>query len=319
MTDTARRCGVPIFRCGECGTAVAPSRVRKDETCPRHPGAEVVDGYCERRLGAGEVRCRWHGGAAEQVKAKAVDRSLDDEVKALLVDQDVRPVTDPLTALQELLGEVVAVKTAFAARVDELNQVTTTDLLGRENVRALVQAYERALDRAGKLLVDASRLNLDERLIAIRSRVESWQAAQLAEAVVPVIGGLPPDLADVAGWLRVNVGARLRAVDAGVPLPALTPLVRVRPLGEVVLEVAEVLALAVPVVPSTVAQELLEEPGTGEDTPEAHGGAERHGASLRNVSVRDQPDNGGVDLRNPNRGGPPPLPGSWIDMPGRGR
>lgn len=193
-----------MFRCTVCGRAVAPSRVRRDLGCPRCPDADVIDGTCERRLSGGLTRCKHHGGSLTKSKVAATERRLEEEVTRLLADRTPGPVTNPLEAFQLLLGEVLAVKEAFAERVAELQHLTVTDQLGREDVRALLAAYERALDRAGRLLVDAARLGIDERLV----RLAEAHGALIAETVRVVVAGLPEPL---AAWLRKSIAAQLRA------------------------------------------------------------------------------------------------------------
>lgn len=213
-------CGAEVIRCADCGTAVAPSRVRRGDSCPRHPGAETVPGRCEQRLKSCEVRCRYHGAESRQAKAKAAERNVDGEVQRLLHEQGWEPVTDPLEALADLLGEVAATKAAFLDRVDELRGLTVEDSLGREDVRAVLAGYERALDRQGRLLVDAARLNLDERIVAMRQRVEEWQMAAIGDVIEAALADvLPLDLEDAA---KRRFGQRMRALMDGTPLPPLT-------------------------------------------------------------------------------------------------
>lgn len=66
------------------------------------------------------------------------------------------PIDDPLRALQQLAGEVLAWKNALVARVD------LTDLDG-----PTVVLMERALDRCNTVLSTIARLNIDERLAAV--------------------------------------------------------------------------------------------------------------------------------------------------------
>jgi hypothetical protein len=187
MTKSYRKCGAPIHRCGECGTAVAPSRVRSGDNCPRHPDAEPMPGGCERRLAVGAVRCRWHSGTQPNVVAKQAERVIEAQVQSLLKVEGSEPVSNPYEALAKLLGEVVQVKDAFGEKVAELQSLTVEDQLGREDVRALLAAYERALDRCGRFLVDASRLNLDHHLIAIAKGISERDSRLLVDALERVV------------------------------------------------------------------------------------------------------------------------------------
>lgn len=76
-------------------------------------------------------------------------------------------VTDPLHALQELAGEVLAVKNYLHEQMEALRALTTYDVKGAEQIRAVFAAYERALDRSVSTLATIAKLNIDERLARI--------------------------------------------------------------------------------------------------------------------------------------------------------
>jgi hypothetical protein len=95
------------------------------------------------------------------------------------------PVADPLTALSELAGEVLAWKTLASDHVALLRSMSRDNIInGAEEVRASIVVFERALDRAVTVLATIARLNIDERLARIRAE----QARQLAEALRKVLG-----------------------------------------------------------------------------------------------------------------------------------
>ena len=58
-------------------------------------------------------------------------------------------------------------------------------------MRAVLAAYERALDRVGRLLVDVARLDLEGRLAV----VEEAKSRVVAEAVLRVLGSVELALA----------------------------------------------------------------------------------------------------------------------------
>jgi hypothetical protein len=78
----------------------------------------------------------------------------------------VAPVDDPLRALQELAGQVVAWKDALAARVS-MNALRYESAVATEQVRGEVQLLERAMDRCNMVLATIAKLRIDERLAAI--------------------------------------------------------------------------------------------------------------------------------------------------------
>ena len=63
--------------------------------------------------------------------------------------------------------------------VERLTEWTQTDVTGREDLRAVVAAYERSLVHSERVLVAMSRLNLDERL----ARISESQTALLIQVV----------------------------------------------------------------------------------------------------------------------------------------
>lgn len=111
--------------------------------------------------------CRWHGSQAPQVQAKKKAKIMEIDAQAALADLtgEVAPVTDPVTALQQLAGEIVLVKNIFRERVAHLTEVETYDRQGVENVRAIVSVYERGLDRTVDVLSRLAKLGIEERAV----------------------------------------------------------------------------------------------------------------------------------------------------------
>ena len=88
-------------------------------------------------------------------------------------------VTNPLEELGSLVSEVILYKDYCAQQVAKLRGEVRYEGRSGEQLRAEVALYERSLDRAGKLLVEWSKLNIDERL----SRIEEAKAAMILEVV----------------------------------------------------------------------------------------------------------------------------------------
>jgi hypothetical protein len=111
--------------------------------------------------------CRLHGGNFKSVAVAAERKRAETEMRTVLSGLGVtRPVSNPLQALRELAGEVLALKDALRGMVEHLGSLRYDGQAG-EQVRGEMQLYERALDRAAKVLVDIGRLNIDERLVRI--------------------------------------------------------------------------------------------------------------------------------------------------------
>jgi hypothetical protein len=125
-------------------------------------------------------RCKLHGGNTGKQRTGAARIKAEQEVRDVLAELDVAPVDDPLTALSQLAGQVVAWQTATATLVNRLDdQVRYEGATGAEQLRAEVGLYERAMDRANTVLSTIARLDIDGRLV----RIEEAKAQLLMEAV----------------------------------------------------------------------------------------------------------------------------------------
>lgn len=173
---------------------------------PRKHGA----GPCTRPAGwgtshAGVGRCKLHGGSTpSHVKAGAAALA-EQETRAVLAQLDVPPVNDPLTALAELAGQVVAWQRALAEKVNELTALRFEDDKGAEQLHSHVALYERAMDRCGTVLATMAKLNIDERL----ARITEQQADRVIAAIDAAL-----ELADVditrRGEAKLTVARLLR-------------------------------------------------------------------------------------------------------------
>lgn len=158
-------------------------------------------------------RCKNHGGSTPSHRlaaAKEQARRTADEALRLLGREGVRPVVNPLEALAELAGEIVATKDIFRERVAELRAEAWrySDDKGGEQLRAEIAMYERALDRSARVLADIARLKIDERLMAITEQ----QGQTLAAVITVVLERL--DLGEQAERVRDLVAVELERVAA---------------------------------------------------------------------------------------------------------
>ena len=141
-------------------------------------------GSCQRAPMAGATRCRLHGGASPQARRAAQVRTVEARA-ARLVPSTSEPLSDPVGALLQLAGEVVGFKDWLGGRLADLrdDQWVSRTKLGAEQVSAWTSAYERALDRAARLLVDLGKLGLEERQVQISQRT----GEMLAQAVMAAL------------------------------------------------------------------------------------------------------------------------------------
>jgi hypothetical protein len=177
-------------------------------TQPPVPGAEV---------------CRFHGGKAPQVRAKAAERVVEQQVRRALANLDVPAVEDPFTELGKLAGQVVSWKDALATLVNRLVEDAPCEACGAaggrlryesfatgaEQLRSEVSLFERAMDRCASVLGLMAKLNIDERM----ARISERQAAAVIRAIdvaLATAGITGPDAQDA----RAAAARELRKVAA---------------------------------------------------------------------------------------------------------
>lgn len=161
---------------------------------------------CLRQAGPAAKVCRKHGGGAPQVRAAVARRTVEAKARAAIRGIAIEPVANPLTALSEIVGEILAFKTYMAQQVEALQQLTVTDEKGAEQVRATLAAYERGLDRSALWLTAIAKLNIDERLVRV-SESQAMMVVRAFEAGLAAIGvaGVQASTAKqaMAGQLRL--------------------------------------------------------------------------------------------------------------------
>lgn len=165
------------------------------------------DGTCTQAAGwgtphPGHGRCKLHGGCAPSGRMAGAEQQAKAELARLGVDA----VSDPLTMLAQVTGEVLAWKDATAELVNRLSSVRYEGELAGEQLRSEVLLWERALDRCERFLTAMARCNIDERLAKVTERQAETLSAALSAALADM--GFPPDKQREA---RQLVGRHLRA------------------------------------------------------------------------------------------------------------
>lgn len=168
---------------------------------------------CQRSPIAGGSVCATHGGSAPAVKAAAARRlevaAVEADVAAVIASEGLEGVTDPLEALARLATETLAMKSALAARVNALSDITTTSKLGVEALKVEVALYERAIDRSGKFLDLLAKSNFEER----RLRIDEGTAGMFVTVMRNVLARLDLTPAQQA-LVGTVVSEELRALNA---------------------------------------------------------------------------------------------------------
>jgi hypothetical protein len=127
--------------------------------------------------------CGLHGGESPRAKHAADVARLEREAAAVLrkrwQEYGDKPVEDPLGELLRLAGEAVAFKDLLRDQVNELEGIiaywterTYDDgeeirTSATEDVRAVVAAYERSMDRAARILTAIAKLDLASRMLEL--------------------------------------------------------------------------------------------------------------------------------------------------------
>lgn len=150
---------------------------------------------CGRWAIAGGTVCPAHGGNTPQVRRRAAENLLQRKILKLVPDPDQRsPITDHIEELFSLAEEIKAVKDTLAVMVNDLAAIGYRGGLqydedgrlvgvGTEQTRAEFTAYERSLERLGKMLVDIAKLDLDTR----RLKITEWHNGQVMGATLLVL------------------------------------------------------------------------------------------------------------------------------------
>lgn len=163
---------------------------------------------CEGWAVNGSKVCSAHGGRAPQVKAKAAERLVEQQIRRELARLDVAPVDDYLSQMALIAGQVIAWKDALAEKVNALTSLRYEAETGGEQLRAEVALWERALDRCERFLTAMARMNIEERM----TKVTEKQAAMVQDALALTFRemGLPAEQQRDA---QVRLGRHLRSVS----------------------------------------------------------------------------------------------------------
>ena len=136
-------------------------------TCGAQTRTTEHGGGCRKPIKKTQKRCKIHGGGAPRARAKEHERELEQAANAAIQGMDIKPVDNPLVALSQVAGEILAWKDLMATHVAKLNDKLRYEGEAAEQIRGEVTLYERAMDRAVQVLAAIGRLKIDERLAAI--------------------------------------------------------------------------------------------------------------------------------------------------------
>ena len=149
-----------------------PAGSSEPHATPTICGAKTRSGGpCQQHPIRGGTRCRMHGGATPRALVAANRRTLEARIQGELAKREIEPITD-------LVGETWAFKELAREKITALRAWTTTNVItGTDEAAAILQVYERSLDRAQRSLADMLRIGLTaEHLRQARERPTLDQA-----------------------------------------------------------------------------------------------------------------------------------------------
>jgi hypothetical protein len=151
-----------------------------------------------------------HGGSTKATRNKA-QRQVDEyvamgKISKFLAANAVEPVENPLEALKELAGEIVAVKNWLRDQVEELSHESAVQ---GDQISSIMQLYSNFIDKSDRTLTNIAKLNIDERLSRISQVQAQVMVLVFAEALNKVMGYDK----DRASEAKVVIGQMLAKYD----------------------------------------------------------------------------------------------------------
>ena len=193
-------------------TAHITSGERRGEPCSHEAG------YGTSHKGFGQ--CKFHGGATYSGTRAAQAARLSAEAERLLGIEGFDPITDPYTQLAELAGEVVKLKDVLRDKVEELSSLRD---VGDENVATQIDvvfaAYERSIERCERVLMGMARLDLEDRIAKLHTKINSVAAEKIITSLTAALdeAGIEEP---TRGVILSGFGTRLRDDSGSGSRPA---------------------------------------------------------------------------------------------------
>lgn len=147
---------------------------------------------CKNNALPGVDFCIHHGGEDARSLERTKRALIEAQIGKELVRAGWQPVTDPIGEYAKTAGEIIAFKEVCRDQINHLQgSWVGEDQVENEYVRALVQLYERSLDRSQKVLNDMLRIGLDAAALGhAAARPSQEQAAAFGRVLDGLLQGL---------------------------------------------------------------------------------------------------------------------------------
>jgi hypothetical protein len=144
--------------------------------------------YCSKNAGygtdthVGYGNCKFHGGKSPNGITSGERLMIKEESTAIVVREakvpatigerlsSPGPIAPPEVEVLKLAGEMKEWAGVMREKISELTTFDITDAAGIEHARALVELYERALDRYSELIQFMIKIGVRERVVAIQEQ-----------------------------------------------------------------------------------------------------------------------------------------------------